>query len=90
MQGSSRILVFWNADPASASEIAKWPDPPPTNFYDSTIRAVGRKFIMDHHRAYGGPKPPPIDHQGIESGGEKASEVLYYYAGKWRHLQGAD
>ena len=27
---------------------------------------------MDHYRAYGGPKPPPIDHQGIESAGESA------------------
>ena len=42
---------------------------------------------MDHYRAYGGPKPPPIDHQGIESGGEKASVVLYCYRGKWLKLR---
>ncbi|MEO8658007.1 MAG: hypothetical protein ABI693_06030 [Bryobacteraceae bacterium] len=45
---------------------------------------------MDRYRAYGGPKPPPIDHQGIESGGDKASVVLYHYRGKWLTLQGAD
>ena len=28
-------------------------------------------------RAYRGPKPPPIDHHGIESGGETASVVAY-------------
>ena len=32
----------------------------------------------------------PMDHQGIESGGEKASVILYFYRGKWLTLQGAD
>src|ERR1035437_6235639 len=59
-----------------------WPDPatrplslrrPISGFSTQClIRPVGRKFIMDHYRAYGGPKPPPIDHQGIESAGESA------------------
>jgi len=48
------------------------------------------KFIMSHYRAYGGPRSPLIDQQGIESGGEKASVVLYYYRGNWLKLQGAD
>jgi hypothetical protein len=32
--------------------------------YYRGIGAVGRDFITRHYRAYGGPKPPPIDHQG--------------------------
>jgi hypothetical protein len=28
--------------------------------------------------------------KGIESGGDSASVVLYYYQGKWLTLQGAD
>jgi len=58
--------------------------------YDQ-ITAVGRDYIVGHYRAYGGPEPPPIDHQGIDhSILEKASVIWYYYDGKWRKLQGAD
>lgn len=34
--------------------------------YSRGISAVGEDFIMRHYNAYGGPKPPPIDHQGID------------------------
>jgi hypothetical protein len=88
--GYSSILVFWNGSERDAAEVAKWPEPDGSEIYDCFIRSVDRKFILAHYRAYGGPKPPPIDHQGIESGGEKASEVLYFYRGKWLKLQGAD
>ena len=89
MKGSTSLLVFWNGSAANSVELGKNPDD--TNrLFDWFIRPVGRKFIMDHYRAYGGPKPPLIDHQGIESAGESASVVLYYYRGKWLTLQGAD
>ncbi|HYL35679.1 MAG TPA: hypothetical protein VEV17_07195 [Bryobacteraceae bacterium] len=86
----SSILVFWNGSERDPAEAAKWREPDENAVYDFFIRPVGRKFILIHYKAYGGPKPPPIDHQGIESGGEKASEVLYYYRGEWLKLQGAD
>jgi len=36
-------------------------------------------------------KPPPIDHQGISDAMVgKASEVLYFYRGKWLRLSGDD
>jgi hypothetical protein len=36
-------------------------------------------------------KPPRIDHKGIDDAFVgKASEVHYYYRGKWLELQGAD
>jgi len=91
MQGSTStsLLVFWNGSATNSSELAKNPDNP-GRIFDWYIRPVDRKFIMEHYRAYGGPKPPPIDHQGIESGGETASVVLYYCRGKWLKLQGAD
>jgi hypothetical protein len=90
VHGFSSILVFWNGWERDPAEVAKWPEPDPNVIYDSFINPVDRKFILSHYQAYGGPKPPPIDHQGIESGGEKSSEVLYYYRGKWLKLQGAD
>ena len=38
---------------------------------------------MRHYDAYGGPKPPPIDHQGIDDAFvEKASVVHYFHRGK--------
>jgi hypothetical protein len=88
-QRSTSLLVFWNGSATSSTALAKSPDDP-GRIFDWFIRPVDQKFIMDHYRAYGGPKPPPIDHEGIESGGETASVVLYYYRGKWLKLQAAD
>ena len=59
--------------------------------YLREITAAGREFIMRHYRAYGGPAPPPIDHQGIDDAFlEKASITWYFHKGKWLRLQGAD
>jgi len=59
--------------------------------YLSEISAVDRKFILRHYRAYGGPNPPPIDHNGIDDSFlEKASVIWYRYHGKWITLKGAD
>ena len=55
------------------------------------IAPVGEAFIMEHYRAYGGPKPPPIDHQGINVDFcEKASTVSYLYRNHWLTLTGSD
>ena len=55
------------------------------------ISPVDQEFIMSHYRALGGPKPPPIHHQGIDDAFlEKASVTHYWYEGKWLRLQGAD
>ncbi|MEJ1936128.1 hypothetical protein WDZ92_38530 [Nostoc sp. NIES-2111] len=59
--------------------------------YSRMIRAVGKEFIVKHHRAYGGPKVPAIDHEGIDDAFVgKASMVWYWVGGKWVRLQGAD
>jgi hypothetical protein len=55
------------------------------------ISAVGKDFIVEHYEAYDGPKPPPIDHQGINDAFlEKASVVQYFFEGKWVQLPGDD
>ena len=33
--------------------------------YSRGLYPVGSDYILDHYQAYGGSKPPPIDHQGI-------------------------
>jgi hypothetical protein len=96
--GSSSILVFRGRSGAKPEELAKGEDKnylqgwgPGKIVYSREIDAVGQKYILDHYRAYGGPEPPPIDHQGIDDifvG--KASVTFYWYNGTWRQLQGAD
>ena len=59
--------------------------------YSHQIAPADRDFILRHHRAYGGPEPPPIDHHGIDDAFlGKASGTWYFHAGKWQRLQGAD
>jgi hypothetical protein len=95
---TSAILIFRNASPTRVIEIAREADinrlqgeGGETVGYSREISPVGRDFIVRHYDAYGGVKPPPIDHQGIDDAFvEKASVVQYFYRGKWFELTGAD
>ncbi len=59
--------------------------------YSREITAAGRDFIMSHYRAFGGPEPPPIDHQGIDDAFTgKASITWYFNNREWLRLQGDD
>ena len=92
--GFSSILVFRDDFDHHPEELARGED---KNYgaselgYLREITAVDRQFITRHYQAYGSPKPPPIDHQGIDDAFlEKASVTHYWYEGKWLRLQGAD
>jgi hypothetical protein len=98
INGVSSILVFWNGSEKDPASIASAED---RNFlqgitdhrigYSREISPVGKAFINEHYQAYGGPKPPKIEHQGIDDAFvEKASVVFYYYGGKWLQLTGSD
>jgi hypothetical protein len=94
----SSILVFPSGSPNNPMNIAEGEDLQILQGvgrgqigYSREIAPVGEKYILDHYHAYGGPKPPPIDHLGINDAFvEKASVVLYFYQGKWLQLTGAD
>jgi hypothetical protein len=94
----STILVFRNASERNPSELAREADIDKLQAvagdviaYSRTISRVGREYILSHYGAYGGPKPPTVDHQGIDDAFEgKASIVHYFHAGRWRKLAGAD
>jgi len=94
----SSILVFWNGSPTNPAEISKTKDMDRLQgwggekiVYSWVIMPTGRKSIMEHYNAYGGEKPPAIDHQGIDDAFYgKASVIQYFYHGKWLHLTGAD
>jgi len=98
VKGVSSILIFWNGSEINPADIEPGDDEnrieksaDNKTFYDRAIDPVGKSYIMEHYKAYGGEKPPPIDHQGVNDifvG--KASVVLYFYHGKWLHLAGAD
>jgi hypothetical protein len=98
VRGVSSILIFWNSSALHPAVIEKQDDQDRLQswtdgkmVYSRAITPVGKKYIMDHYNAYGGEKPPPIDHQGIDDAFVgKASVVLYFYNGKWLHLSGAD
>jgi hypothetical protein len=96
--GHSEILVFWGGRSRCPALTRKSPD---LNWlqtigggrigYSHSLATVDRKYILDHYEAYGGPKPPPIDHNGLDEGFlGKGSATLYCYRGKWIVLQGAD
>jgi hypothetical protein len=85
------LYVFWNGSELDMAAVDRHqlPEALPAPF-ETAIAPVSRKYILDHYGAYGGPKPRPIDHQGIEWSSGMASAILYFYNGKWLTLQGAD
>jgi hypothetical protein len=98
----STILVYWGADVAKVEELEPVDNPGfhfertpggevRAGFYRA-LSAVDEDYIVEHYDLYGeGPKPPPIDHQGIDDTFvEKGSTVLYWHRGRWLRLAGAD
>jgi hypothetical protein len=96
--GVSVIKIFWGGETSCPSEIAgshdrNWLQDIGNNRigFSRVIAPASKQTILDHHKAYGGPTPPPISHQGIDDyflG--KASVVHYCRDGQWIALTGAD
>jgi hypothetical protein len=96
---SSSVLVFRGGTTSSVAVLAKHPDEDFLQVVDADgavgySRALGiasPDYIRKHHAAYGGRKPPPLNHDGIDDiFVEKGSVVWYWYGGRWLQLQGAD
>lgn len=97
--GASSILVFWGGSDTSIAEISRTPDRDFLQIIDGegrigfsrVLNGVDWKHILEHYQYFGGPKLPPIKHQGINDAfAEKASVVHYFYRGEWIELRGAD
>jgi hypothetical protein len=95
----SSIVIFWGNSVALTSEITEMPDKGYLQVVDGdgqigcsrVISAVDKAYIIEHYQRYGGRKPPPIDHQGInDMYAEKGSVVHYHYRRAWIQLQGID
>ena len=95
----STVLVFRGGMTSMVAELARRPDegfPQVADAggvvgYSRALGVVTPSYIREHHAAYGGPKPPRLDHDGInDMFVGKASIVWYWYRGRWLQLQGAD
>jgi hypothetical protein len=97
-EGASSILIFWGHDLKTTAEIARHEDEGYVQVVGSGETGYSREivtatpdFIRRQHERYGGPKPPPLSHDGINDlfvG--KASVVWYLHDGKWLRLAGVD
>ncbi len=95
---TSSILVFRGGNANAVSRIAAKPDAdflqvvaPGQIGFSRAIGVASPEYIREHHQRYGGPKPPPLTHAGINDAFvEKASVVWYWHQGKWLQLTGAD
>jgi hypothetical protein len=94
----SAILVFPNGAINGVREVESSPD---ANWlqgmggnqigFSRAIAVADARYIISHYKEYGGPKPPSLDHDGINDiFVEKGSSVLYWHQGNWLRLQGAD
>lgn len=97
-KGNSTLLVFRSDTDGVPYELAAHAD---RNYlqelgggqigFSREIWAQNSATILAYQRDSGGPKSPPMDHQGIEDAFlEKASLVWYFHGGKWMKLRGAD
>lgn len=97
-QGQTSLQIFWGKGTPCPSELAASEDRywlqgmgNDEIGYSRAIDTVGKKYIIAHYEAYGGAKPPPIHHQGIDDGFMGKFSVVYYcHQGEWLQLQGAD
>lgn len=95
---ASTLLVFWRASADSVAEHATAADLDYLQGagndqigFSRRIGVVEREYILGNYREYGGPEPPPIDHDGIEDAFDgKVSVIYYYHNGEWLALTGAD
>ena len=95
---TSSILVFRRGSVAAVVEIASEPDVNSLQVigegrigYSRALGVADVSYIRDHYRRYGGPKPPPLNHDGINDIFiEKGSLVWYWDGARWRKLTGAD
>ena len=86
--GRQYIRIFWGGPVNCPSRISIGSE---AENFDRAIGTAGRKFIVDSYKTYGGPKPPPITHLGINYQYlERASVVYYCHRDRWLELTGAD
>ena len=93
---TSRILIYPDGNVSEAQELPSSQHPNRHWIqggigFSRALASADAEHIMRHYTEYGGPEPPPIDHDGLEEAYVgKASTIHYWYQGVWLALQGAD
>ena len=93
---TSRILLYPGGQIESLFEMPDSARPDRDWFqtgigFSRAIASADSESIIGRYKAYGGPQPPPIDHEGLEEiFAGKASTIHYWHEGSWLPLQGAD
>lgn len=89
--GQSSIVIVWEKEQPCPAELAVQQINEKDVFFSRYISAASKDTILNHQKAYGGPLPKKLDHQGIDDAFlEKASVTYYCQNGKWLSLTGAD
>lgn len=97
----SSILVFRGGSAVEVDELASEPDAGYLQGvgngdigFSGLLSVASPEYIRSCYEAlqeHETPEPPPLDHEGIEDSFlEKASNIWYWYDGKWLSLAGAD
>lgn len=99
----STILIYREGSVQNVDRLAPSPDSEflqvvtydvgrkPVAGYSRAIGAADAKHIVEHYADFGGPKPPLVDHDGLEdSFVDKGSSIFYWYQGRWLKLTGMD
>jgi hypothetical protein len=98
LRDTSRILVFREGELARIDELDAQADREFLQTVTGGLIAFSRLLIVAepvairrHHRSFGGPDLPALNHHGIETAfAGKASHIWYWHLGRWLLLQGAD
>jgi hypothetical protein len=98
VDGASRILVYRGGGVKRVDSIARRADLDYMQGGANGVMEFSRrifiaeaKAIGEEAKARGGPKPPPLDHDGVSDAfQDKGSTILYYSRGKWIELPGSN
>lgn len=96
--GKSSIFVIWEKGTPCPTSFATQEDKKYLQtidknkiVYSRVLSSATKKRILSHQKAYGGPLPKNLDHEGIDDSFSEMASVTYYCEnGKWLELQGAD
>ena len=92
--GSTRVVVFWGKWAPCPAEIkggwALQSHLPPGEAGSLYLLAAPAKQILAYRKFFEDSQDNPVTHEGIEVGGEEASQIYYCYHGRWLVLTGND
>ncbi|HXM65813.1 MAG TPA: hypothetical protein VN911_03705 [Candidatus Acidoferrum sp.] len=87
------IRIFWTAKEECPDTIVLAKFPPNDGHWEDPetfLWPADPAKIRAYNQAFAGRELPPLDHSGLEVGGEEASTIYYCYKGTWLTFSGND